>query len=34
VSAIDRASRNILSAPEEFGSLMLRISELSSRSLE
>jgi energy-coupling factor transporter ATP-binding protein EcfA2 len=34
VSAIDRASRNIQLAPEEFGSLILRISELSSRSLQ
>lgn len=34
VQAIDRASRDIHTAPEEFGSLMLRISELSFRSIE
>jgi predicted ATPase len=34
VPVIDRASRNVSSTPEEFGSLMLRISELSSRSME
>lgn len=34
ISAIDEASRKLEIAPEEFGSLILRISELSFRSFE